>query len=223
MCSTAKGAVVYIQHIPIRLSDVTDIPFDESLYILRSSLLGFEKLYNESGYFQVMEEQVCIDKEGHIKVWLNADLSKNYPDSYDDETHLSRDYEKIMVTEIVAMIEKNTNFEGGDRTEDSRYGFLPLSVFMDRNNTRHASFPEIQEVIRQYVARYDVRVPKKCFSVIEIFQAQYGDDFDVTSTSDFLEHLDVGGNQDAYDHRTNEKEQTINIMSSRTKNDFKNN
>lgn len=92
MCSTVRGAIVYIQHIPIRLSDVTDIPFDESLYILKTSLLGFEKLYNESGYFQVMEEHVGIDKEGHVKVWLNADLSKNYPYTFEDEAHQSKDY-----------------------------------------------------------------------------------------------------------------------------------
>lgn len=79
ICSSVRGAVVYIQHIPVRLCDFDDIPFNESLYIIKCALLGFEKLYNESGYFEVMEEHIGVDKLGRIKVWLNADLSKNYP------------------------------------------------------------------------------------------------------------------------------------------------
>lgn len=77
MCSGLRGATVYIQHIPIRLSDITDIPLDESLYIMECCMLGFEKLYRESGYFQVMEEHIGIDQQGHVRVWLNADVSKN--------------------------------------------------------------------------------------------------------------------------------------------------
>ena len=50
-CSTIHQAEVYIQHIPIRLSDITDIPYPENIYILRCSLQGFHQLYNIIGYF----------------------------------------------------------------------------------------------------------------------------------------------------------------------------
>ena len=40
-CSTAHQGDVYIQHIPVRLCDITDIPFEEFLYMLKLSLLGF--------------------------------------------------------------------------------------------------------------------------------------------------------------------------------------
>ena len=40
-CSITLAALVYIQHIPVRLSDITDIPFPENLYILKCCLLGF--------------------------------------------------------------------------------------------------------------------------------------------------------------------------------------
>jgi hypothetical protein len=44
-----------------------------------------------------MEEHIGICKLGSVKVWLNADLSKNYPFSFDEDTHQNKDYERIMV------------------------------------------------------------------------------------------------------------------------------
>jgi len=44
-----------------------------------------------------MEELIGIDKEGHVRVWLNADASKNYPYGFDDDSYQSTDGEKNMV------------------------------------------------------------------------------------------------------------------------------
>ena len=97
LCSSFFGALVFIQHAPVRLSDITDIPFPENIYILKCVLLGFEKLYNSVGYFTVMEEHVCIDRAGHVRVWMNADLSKNYPEGFEEDSAQSKDSELIMV------------------------------------------------------------------------------------------------------------------------------
>ena len=81
-CSTGTlQGDAYIQHIPVRLCDITDIPYEEFLYILKLSLRGFKKLYKKVGYFIVKEDLVCIDKEGTIRVWMNADLSCHYPEN----------------------------------------------------------------------------------------------------------------------------------------------
>jgi hypothetical protein len=42
-------------------------------------LSGYRRLYERVGRFYLAEEQVCVDEEGTVRVWLNADLSKNYP------------------------------------------------------------------------------------------------------------------------------------------------
>lgn len=55
----------------MRLSDIQDIPYPENLYVLFSSLEGFEKLYQSVGYFKVTEDLVCMDKDGRVKVWLH--------------------------------------------------------------------------------------------------------------------------------------------------------
>lgn len=81
-CSEFHSAYVYIEHIHIRLSNITDIPFPENIYIMRTALLGFQILYDIIGYFDVMEEHVCIDKYGAVKVWMNEALEKNYPEEF---------------------------------------------------------------------------------------------------------------------------------------------
>lgn len=63
----------------MRLSDIEDIPFPENLYLLLSALEGFEKLYGSVGYFRPTEDLVCMDRDGRVKAWLHADLSRCLP------------------------------------------------------------------------------------------------------------------------------------------------
>jgi hypothetical protein len=73
-------AKIYIEHIYTRLSDIKDIPHPDNLYVILSMLEGYQKLYENLHYFKIEEDQVCIDMEGIVKVWVNSDLSKNYPE-----------------------------------------------------------------------------------------------------------------------------------------------
>jgi len=36
---------------------------------------GYSKLFNKIGRFNVTEEQVMIDENGEVRVWLNEDFS----------------------------------------------------------------------------------------------------------------------------------------------------
>ena len=63
--------------------------------MLLSTLEGYQKLYENVLYFLITEDQICVDKEGYVKVWVNSNLSQNYPESdnntdYDkkDESHM---------------------------------------------------------------------------------------------------------------------------------------
>lgn len=88
---------MYVEHIPVRLSDIQDIPFPENLYLLYSALDGFEKLYRTIGYFHISEELICMDKDGQVKVWLNPDLSKCHPfgSSFSDEATNNRQTDRL--------------------------------------------------------------------------------------------------------------------------------
>lgn len=59
-------------------------------------LEGYQRLFEQSGYFKVQEDQICVDKLGNVKVWVNSDLSKNYSDcqSYDSQQNRPRFHEK---------------------------------------------------------------------------------------------------------------------------------
>ena len=74
-------------------------------------LKGFKKLYDHIGPFPICEEQICINEQGLVKVWLNRDLSKNYPEEYPIEPQ-ARDpdeEEDDMVEEIIKVISENTD------------------------------------------------------------------------------------------------------------------
>lgn len=106
MCSKTYSAKVYVEFIKTRLSDITDIPFPENLYVGLSMLEGYNKLYENISYFHIEENQVCVDMDGHVKVWINADLSKNYPCYGDDGMNLSY---CDMVEEIIRIVTENTD------------------------------------------------------------------------------------------------------------------
>jgi hypothetical protein len=83
-------ARVYIEHVIVRLSEINDIPFPENLYVLMEALEGYAKIYEHSKYFVIEENQICVDAAGNVKIWVNADLSINYPNSdhYEDDKNI---------------------------------------------------------------------------------------------------------------------------------------
>lgn len=89
--------MVFIEHIPLRLCNIQDIPHPEHLYVLASALDGFEKLYSFVGYFQPREDLICVDGDGKVKVWLNPDLSRG--SSIDHDQEVSSDERNIRIEE----------------------------------------------------------------------------------------------------------------------------
>lgn len=94
-CSSLINGQVYVENIPIRLVNIEDIPYPENLYVLQSSLDGFKKLREWAGFFKVVEDMVCIDRNGKVKTWVNTDLSliqvprdKEWEAGLVDEMHL---------------------------------------------------------------------------------------------------------------------------------------
>ncbi len=59
--------------------------------MLLSTLEGYQKLYENLHYFVITEDQICVDKDGIVKVWVNSNLSKNYPESDINTNHDKKD------------------------------------------------------------------------------------------------------------------------------------
>lgn len=88
LCSLVYHLKVYIEPIPLRISNIKDVQFPENLYLLSRTLKGFKILYDKVGKFHITEDLVCINEEGIVKVWLNHNLSLNEPQKTNEESDL---------------------------------------------------------------------------------------------------------------------------------------
>lgn len=84
------------------------MPLSDALFILLESLEGFFQLYQHSGYFRISEDLICFDRTGRVKVWVNADLSKNFPEGDSEGGRQQRD-EVDMVEQLIAIIAATTD------------------------------------------------------------------------------------------------------------------
>lgn len=79
LCSTFYKGNIFIEHIPLRLNKVNDIPYPDVLHIYHQSFRGFAELYEKVGFFEPTESLICINQQARVKIWLNEDLSKSVP------------------------------------------------------------------------------------------------------------------------------------------------
>lgn len=75
--------------------------------MLMEALEGYNRIYEHSKFFYIEENQICVDEQGNIKIWVNGDLSINYPNV---EGH-REDGEQEMVDSLVDIIDENTDSE----------------------------------------------------------------------------------------------------------------
>lgn len=76
LCSTTSNVGVFIEKIPIRLSDIEHIPLFDSLHIFSQCFHGYYQLSRYFGFFPVIEEMIGINEMGVAKVWVNQDYSQ---------------------------------------------------------------------------------------------------------------------------------------------------
>ena len=60
-----------IEPVPLRLSNVEDVPFPDVIHLLDVCISGFGQLSEIVGYFPVDEEMIGINEVGQVRVWLN--------------------------------------------------------------------------------------------------------------------------------------------------------
>lgn len=94
----------------LRLSQLEEVPLGEALYVLGEALEGYQLLYQHSGYFRVRDEQICVDRNGRVKVWVNAHLARNHPDC-DTDCGRNRKDEVDMVEQLLEVVSASTDTE----------------------------------------------------------------------------------------------------------------
>ena len=79
MCTNMWKGLLYVDKVDIRLKEIRDIPFVDQLYLIEACLQGFKVLYEQVGYFDIVEEMIFVNRKGEVKVWLHPNLAKNQP------------------------------------------------------------------------------------------------------------------------------------------------
>ena len=52
---------VHNEHIRMRLGNLYEIPFNQVLYLLRESTIGFERLFNKLGGFDLTPNMISVN------------------------------------------------------------------------------------------------------------------------------------------------------------------
>ncbi len=111
ICDTgAPKNHLYIEHIPLRLSQITDIPFPDNLYLLKACLKGFYYIFLHTRVLDIKEDHICLTEEGKVKVWMNSNLAKNTP-SLTNIFRNGKKSELTIVREIINMVDENTDHQ----------------------------------------------------------------------------------------------------------------
>jgi hypothetical protein len=77
LCSQSSNSQVFVERIPYRLSNITDLSQVEGLTVLRGAYYGFSTLSKMYGLIEPYEDLICFNEEGYPKIWVNANLAEN--------------------------------------------------------------------------------------------------------------------------------------------------
>lgn len=101
MCSSFFQGFLYTERIPLRMNEIKDLPFPDTLHLVNACLRGFRELYLKTGGFEVNDHMIGINSDAKVKVWMSEDFGSERPvDS------VQRD-ERVMVCRILEIIDKN--------------------------------------------------------------------------------------------------------------------
>ena len=72
-CSTTQTVEItaFNEHCPLKLTQIYDMPIGQMLYMLKETMLGFERLYNRFGSFEILNSMIAINEKGFCRVWFN--------------------------------------------------------------------------------------------------------------------------------------------------------
>ena len=79
MCGDRDCLKVMTESIPIRGPDIRPLSSKEGMYMLSECLRGYNDCYNKVGAFEVNDRMMGLNKNGHVKVWLNEEWAQNHP------------------------------------------------------------------------------------------------------------------------------------------------
>ena len=59
------------------------MPFHQVLYLIKESLVGFERLFDRFGLFDITSKMILVNKNHKCRVWMNENITLNFPSKRD--------------------------------------------------------------------------------------------------------------------------------------------
>ena len=107
VCNGGHKLLVTNERIPLRLSEVSGINFQDSITVIYSALIGFHAIHEVEGYVTVTDEMIGFTPDHRVKVWLNENFSENHPAL--QHRMVNQQYSaSTMIEEIIALTEEHS-------------------------------------------------------------------------------------------------------------------
>ncbi len=68
---------IELESFPVRLLELKDLPLFKILYLLKESIIGFERLYSKLGAFKISPKMIVLSLNNKCKVWCCENLASN--------------------------------------------------------------------------------------------------------------------------------------------------
>lgn len=95
---------IFVEAIRVKLSDFEDIPYPDVFHLYKHCLDGYHQLTSHVGFFNIDEDQIGINEDGVVKVWLSSQYQN-------DRVFGSRVNEPQMVRELLSLLNAKTNHD----------------------------------------------------------------------------------------------------------------
>lgn len=70
---------VAIENFPASLHSLPRMPLFQAFYLMKEALIGFERLFDRFGTFDVSGKMVLLNKNMRCRVWMNENVTLNFP------------------------------------------------------------------------------------------------------------------------------------------------
>jgi hypothetical protein len=75
-CSVVQVA---IENFPSNLNTLPKLHLHQILYLMKEALVGFERLFDRFGLFDITNRMILINKNSKCRVWMNENITLNFP------------------------------------------------------------------------------------------------------------------------------------------------
>ena len=62
---------ISLESYPLRLYNIKDLPLFKILYLMKESIIGFERLFDKVGPFVITDKMIAVTQTHKCKVWIN--------------------------------------------------------------------------------------------------------------------------------------------------------